>query len=82
MKTCQKWITGSDDDDDDEGIDEDVQSEMTGVFLDMAPILQNVPGGHWELIFDIIENNLEVSLYKPLFLMYLTTTSPVERILQ
>lgn len=62
MKTCQKWITGSDDEDEDEeGIDDDVQSEMTGVFMDMVPLLQNVPGSHWDLIFDIIENNLEVS---------------------
>lgn len=62
MKTCQKWITGNDDEDEDEeGIDDDVQSEMTGVFMDMVPLLQNVPGSHWDLIFDIIENNLEVS---------------------
>ena len=54
MKTCQQWITS------DEDIDEDVESEMTLVFLQLAPILQNVPGAHWDLIFDVMENNLEV----------------------
>ncbi|KZT68385.1 hypothetical protein DAEQUDRAFT_727954 [Daedalea quercina L-15889] len=55
MKTCQQWITS------DEDIDEDVESEMTLVFLHLAPILQNVPGAHWDLIFDVMENNLENS---------------------
>lgn len=54
MKTCQQWITS------DEDIDEDVESEMTLVFLQLAPILQNVPGAHWDLTFDVMENNLEV----------------------
>ncbi|KAH9835414.1 uncharacterized protein C8Q71DRAFT_765758 [Rhodofomes roseus] len=55
MKTCQQWITS------DEDIDEDVESEMTLIFLHLAPILQNVPGAHWDLIFDVMENNLESS---------------------
>ena len=54
MKQCQQWITS------DEEIDEDVESEMTAVFYHLVPILQNVSGGHWDFIFDVIENNLEV----------------------
>lgn len=57
MKACQTWLSS------DEDIDEDVESEMTGVFVHLAPILQNVPGSHWELIFDVLESNLEVSLF-------------------
>ncbi|KAI0084737.1 hypothetical protein BDY19DRAFT_969852 [Irpex rosettiformis] len=53
MKACQQWITS------DEDLDEEVDSEMTEVFLHLAPILQNVPGSHWELIYDVVENNLE-----------------------
>ncbi|KAI5116021.1 hypothetical protein M0805_005027, partial [Coniferiporia weirii] len=53
MKVCQTWITSDID------IDEDAESEMTLIFQHLAPILQNVPGAHWELIFDVIENNLE-----------------------
>lgn len=54
MKACQQWITS------DEELDEDVESEMILVFLHLAPILQSVPGTHWGLIFDVMENNLEV----------------------
>ena len=54
IKACQQWI-GSD-----EEIDEELESEMTLVFFYIAPLLQNVPGGHWDFIFDVIENNLEV----------------------
>ncbi|KAI0634826.1 hypothetical protein C8Q77DRAFT_1277694 [Trametes polyzona] len=53
VKACQQWITS------DEDLDEEVQSEMTLVFAHLAPILQNVPGAHWDLIFDVVENNLE-----------------------
>ena len=54
MKACQNWLAS------DEDIDEDVESEVTGLFVHLAPILQNVTGSHWELIFDVIENNIEV----------------------
>ena len=55
MKACQQWIAS------DEDLEEDVQSEMTLVFMALVPILSSVPGGHWDLMFDVIENNLEVS---------------------
>lgn len=54
MKTLQKWIAS------DEDIDEEVESMMTLIFDHLAPILQDVQGTHWDLIFDVIENNLEV----------------------
>lgn len=54
MKACQQWISSDDD------IDEEVETEMTLVFFYLSPILQNVPGAHWDFIFDVIENNLEV----------------------
>ncbi|CDO70174.1 hypothetical protein BN946_scf184774.g2 [Trametes cinnabarina] len=57
VKACQQWITS------DEDLDEEVQSEMTLVFAHLAPILQSVPGAHWDLIFDILENNLENSSF-------------------
>ncbi|OBZ77520.1 E3 ubiquitin-protein ligase listerin [Grifola frondosa] len=58
VKACQQWITS------DEDLDEDVQSEMTLVFLHLVPILQNIPGAHWDLIFDVVENNLENSSFE------------------
>ena len=56
MKACKDWITFEED------IDEEVESTMTLVFLPLLPILQSIPGAHWDLIFDVIESNLEVML--------------------
>ncbi|KAI0711424.1 hypothetical protein C8Q76DRAFT_677774 [Earliella scabrosa] len=75
IKACQQWITS------DEDLEEDVQCEMTLVFAPLVPILSNVPGAHWDLIFDVVENNLEnsslddsstyVTLYRTLQLLLL-----------
>ena len=54
IKACQEWFES------DEDIEEDVESEMTLIFSHLAPILQNVPGAHWDFVFDMMENNLEV----------------------
>ncbi|KAJ7753853.1 hypothetical protein B0H16DRAFT_1886878 [Mycena metata] len=53
FKACQQWIAS------DEDIEEEVESAMTLVFFHLAPLLQNVPGTHWDLIFDVLESNLE-----------------------
>jgi hypothetical protein len=55
VKACQGWITS-----DDADVEEEVESTMTLIFAYLAPILQNVPGSHWDLIWDVLENNLEV----------------------
>ncbi|KAJ3992694.1 hypothetical protein F5050DRAFT_1579091 [Lentinula boryana] len=69
IKVCQKWIeeedeNGEEEDDDGEtGVKmEELESAMTLTFYHLAPILQNVPGGHWQFIFDVIENNIELQL--------------------
>ncbi|KAF9447824.1 hypothetical protein P691DRAFT_670660 [Macrolepiota fuliginosa MF-IS2] len=56
IKACQAWITS-----DDVDVDEEVESVMTLIFEYLSPILQNVPGSHWEFIWDVLENNLENS---------------------
>ncbi|KAJ7199225.1 hypothetical protein GGX14DRAFT_468328 [Mycena pura] len=53
FKACQQWITS------DEDIEEALESAMTHVFFYLAPLLQNVPGTHWDLIFDVVDSNLE-----------------------
>jgi len=54
IKACQQWVTS------DEDIEEEVESQMTVLFFHLAPILQHVSGSHWDFIFDVVENNLEV----------------------
>ncbi|KAF8899801.1 hypothetical protein CPB84DRAFT_1780009 [Gymnopilus junonius] len=60
VKACQAWVLG-DEDDEDEELDEELQSAMLPIFLHLAPILQNVPGAHWAFIFDVLEAVLESS---------------------
>ncbi|KAF9003444.1 hypothetical protein BDQ17DRAFT_1425395 [Cyathus striatus] len=55
IKACQEWVSS------DEDIDEELESVMTLVFVHLVPILQNVPGAHWDFIFDLLESNLEGS---------------------
>jgi len=54
MKACRNWVTS------DENVEEEVECQMTVLFFHLAPILQHVPGSHWDIIFDVVENNLEV----------------------
>ncbi|KAJ3841743.1 hypothetical protein F5878DRAFT_577882 [Lentinula raphanica] len=78
IKACQKWVEGDegDDEESDEGTEdgmEELESVMTLAFFHLAPILQNVPGGHWQFIFDVLENNIENSDFK---FVKLSTSSP------
>ncbi|KAJ3872691.1 hypothetical protein F5051DRAFT_148142 [Lentinula edodes] len=70
IKACQKWIEEGGDNDDASGEEgeqiaktgdgmEELESAMTLTFYHLAPILQNVTGGHWQFIFDVVENNIE-----------------------
>ena len=56
VKALQKWTSS------DEDIDEEVENAMMLVLAPLLPILQTIPGAHWEFIFDLIESNLEVRL--------------------
>lgn len=55
MRACQAWIAEGDED-----VGEDLESMITFLFRHLAPILQNVSGSHWDFVWDIVENNLEV----------------------
>ena len=64
MKACQAWIAGDDEeedeeDDEDESAAEDLEALLPLLFTHLAPVLQTVPGAHWGLIFDVMENNME-----------------------
>ena len=57
VKACQSWVLS--DEDEDEELDEEVESAMLPIFTHLAPILQTVRGSHWEFIFDVLEAILE-----------------------
>ena len=57
VKGCQSWVLSGDDED--EELDEEVESAMLPIFTHLAPILQTVRGSHWAFIFDVLEAVLE-----------------------
>lgn len=63
VKACQGWVLAADGDDGDGGEEEEmeerVESAMLPIFMHLAPILQNMPGGHWAFMFDVLEGVLE-----------------------
>ncbi|KAF5340217.1 hypothetical protein D9611_007972 [Ephemerocybe angulata] len=65
-RACQQWVEGQgkadedeSEDDDDEVPSEDLESAMLAVFIGLSPILQNVPGKHWDFMWDVLETTLE-----------------------
>ena len=58
MQHLTQWLTS-----DDEAVDdlpEEVEARICLLFAELAPIVQARPGAHWNSIFDMIANNLEV----------------------
>lgn len=47
----------------DEDLDGEIDSLLAHLCAELAPVLQTVPGAHWDFIFDLMESNLEVSLF-------------------
>jgi hypothetical protein len=57
MKALNSWLTSDDYSGD---FSEELESRMAELYENLGPIVQDVPGAHWETIFDLISNNLEV----------------------
>lgn len=61
IQHLEKWVLA----DEDDAVDQDTQCFLTVILLHLSPILQGITGGHWEFIFDVLENSLEVRLIAP-----------------
>jgi hypothetical protein len=59
MRHVAGWLTDESDEADD--LAEEVEARVAEVYTALAPIVQDVPGAHWDSIFDLIESSLEVS---------------------
>jgi hypothetical protein len=65
LRHISTWLAGqgagdgnSDDEDmDDEG--DELLVRVAELYIVLAPIVQSVPGGHWESIFDLLENSFD-----------------------
>lgn len=62
LRHVESWLASDDLDD----LSDELQLRLIEMFSVIAPIVQSVMGAHWEMIFDLLENNLsEVSLTTP-----------------
>ena len=83
LRCLREWVMS------DEDLDEELDVRLAELFIYVLPIIQEVEGAHWDLIFDLIEANIEISsleepeshnlLYQSLKLfdqlMYLSSTN-------
>ncbi len=58
LKHVSGWLV----DEDDEGMSEDVEWRVLELYSYLGAVVQDLQGSHWDSIFDLVENGLEVSL--------------------
>lgn len=54
LQTLQKWVSSDDE------LSDEVHGRLAELFVNLAPVVQSLPGAHWDLMFDILESNVEV----------------------
>lgn len=55
FQALQKWVEENDE------LNEEIESQLAELFVNVVAILQSLPGAHWDFILDVIESNLDVS---------------------
>ncbi|EJT96726.1 hypothetical protein DACRYDRAFT_119937 [Dacryopinax primogenitus] len=55
IQGLQKWMLS------DEDLDEEIDRRLGDLLEVLAPVILDVPGAHWDLIFELLESNLEAS---------------------
>lgn len=63
MQHLNGWLVSDDEAADD--LPEELEARMTLLYANLAPIVQDVPGAHWDSMFDMISSNLEASSSMP-----------------
>ena len=59
MQHLTSWLSSTEEAADD--LPEEVEARICLLFAEFLPIVQGRPGAHWNSVFDVITNNLEVS---------------------
>lgn len=60
LQALRRWIVSDDD------LDDAVFALLAALLAELAPVVQSVPGGHLDLMLDVVEENLQsVSLDEP-----------------
>ena len=55
IQTIQRWIDGDDE------LEDEIHGKLAELLVHLAPLMQSLSGSHWDLMFDVIESNIEVS---------------------
>lgn len=55
IQAITRWIAS------DESVPEEMTAGIVELFCHLAPIVQDLSGGHWDLMFDLIETNLDAA---------------------
>lgn len=55
VQAIQKWVAS------DDGIPEEANAGTLELLSHLVAIIQDLSGSHWDLVFDLIESNLDVS---------------------
>lgn len=58
LRHLGSWLTSDDADD----LSEEIEYRIAEVYTALAPIVQDLPGAHWDSIFDLVESGLEVRM--------------------
>nr|XP_018261516.1 uncharacterized protein I303_05954 [Kwoniella dejecticola CBS 10117]OBR83674.1 hypothetical protein I303_05954 [Kwoniella dejecticola CBS 10117] len=58
LRHVNSWLTA---DDDDEDMPEELEYRIAELETALAPIVQDLSGGHWDAIYDLVESGLEGS---------------------
>ncbi|CUA69442.1 E3 ubiquitin-protein ligase listerin [Rhizoctonia solani] len=76
VQALQAWMSS------DEELDTSMEALLTGVLIHLLPILQTVPGAHWEFILDLLETNLSVEATISSLYILLQTLRAISTILE
>ncbi|KAK4058560.1 hypothetical protein OIO90_000004 [Microbotryomycetes sp. JL221] len=55
IKSLSGWLASEDD------LDEEVYARLAELFVHVCPIVQDLSGSHWDLMFDVLEMNIQAA---------------------
>ena len=58
LRHVSSWLASDEVDD----LPEELEFRLAELYNVLAPIVQDLPGGHWDSIFDLMESGIEVSI--------------------
>lgn len=64
LKCLREWVMS------DEDLDEELDGRLSELFIHLVPVVQEVDGSHWDLIFDLVEANIEIASLDEGVLLY------------